>query len=209
MRRLLLATAASLAFAGAASAQVNVVPQIGVETAILKQATYSAVSIGLVPASAATDIFCIGASATKDVSVKQIEISGVAGTLTTVPFTLLRRATLDTGGTAALTTAAPNLTVGANISTDVATTAVLIAYTANPTITDASPTYYRTAYNNLPTVAAGTGITTIQWQAGEFIGTFSKALNLLKGSTQQYCINLNGATVSSGLLDIDITWIEQ
>lgn len=206
IKRSLLALGFWLGLTALAVAQVNVVPQIGVTTAILKQTTYSAVSIALVPASSATDIFCINGSSTKAISIKRVELSGVAGTAVTAPFTLLRRATLDTGGTAATSTAAPVATP--NESSDVAATATLIAYTANPTINDSSPVYLRSDYLTLPTSSSGSN-SQFFWAGGEEVGWFTKALNIPKGSTaQQYCINLNAVSVSSGLLHIAITWVE-
>lgn len=206
MKRLLLVGALIGALCAPAIAQVNVVPQVGVESGIVKQATYSAVSIGLVPAASATDIFCISGSTTKSISIKRISVSGTAGTLVTAPFTLLRRVSLDTGGTAATTTALP--VAGANFSTDPAATAVLTAYTANPTIVDASPLYFRTATLSLPTTSALVSAPRLIWEFGEAVGTFSRGLDILKNTAQQVCINLNAVSVTSGLLNIDITWVE-
>lgn len=207
MKRILLSTCAWLLSGGLALAQVNTVPQIGVTSGIVKQVTYSAISHALVPDSSATDIFCIAGSSTKAISVKQIRVTGTAGTLVTAPFTLLHRVTLDTGGTAATGTALP---VGApNLPTDPAATATLTAYTANPTINDSSPTYYRTAYTTIPTTAAGTSINPLLWTFGEQVGLFTRALDIAKGATtQQYCLNLNSTSISSGLLEIEITWVE-
>lgn len=206
MKKLLLGLGLWLGLASAALAQVNVVPQIGVTSGIIKQTTYSAVSIGLVPASAATDIFCISGSLSKAVSIKRVEISGVAGTGITAPFTILRRATLDTGGTPATSTALPVATP--NETSDPVATAALTAYTANPTINDAFPTYLRSAYITLPTTSSGSG-GQFFWAFGEEIGWFTKALNIPRGSiAQQYCLNLNATSISSGLLHIITTWVE-
>lgn len=188
-----------------AVAQVNTVPQIGVETAILKQRTYSAASIGLVPPASSTDIFCISGSTTASISIKQIRITGVAGTAVSMPFTLLHRVTLDTGGTAATTTALPVATP--NNPSDSAASAVLIAYTAVPTINDTSPTYLRSQYVNLPLTSTAAVVPAIM-VGGEMIGEFSKAFDIPKSVVGQYCINMNTTSVSSGVLNIDITWTE-
>jgi hypothetical protein len=120
MKRIAMAAGAILLLVGAALAQVNTVPQIGVDTAIVKQNTYSAVSIGLVPAASATDIFCISGSSTKAISI-------------------------------------------------------------NPII----------------------------WRFGEESSWFSRGLDIPSGSTaQQYCINLNAVSITSGVLHIDTTWVE-
>lgn len=211
-RDYLLTGAISVALVGAAfqlgpsQAQVNVVPQVGVTSAYIKQKTYSAVSIGLAPAASATDVFCIGASASASISIKRIGVSGTAGTLVTVPVTILRRATLDTGGTPAVTTALP--VAAANFSTDSAASAVLVAYTANPTINDTSPIYFRTGVTSFNTTSALVASPILQWMFGEAMGDFTRALDIAKGSTQQVCVNLNAVSITTGLLNIDITWVE-
>jgi hypothetical protein len=206
MKRLLIASLVLAISAGIASAQVNSIPQVGVESGIIKQATYSAVSIGLVPAASATDIFCISGSTTKNISIKRISISGTAGTLVTAPFTLLRRVSLDTGGTPASTTALP--VAGANLSSDAAATAVLTAYTANPTIVDSSPLYFRSGVLSLNTTAALVAAPRLMWEFGESVGDFTRGLDILKNTAQQVCVNLNAVSVTSGVLNIDITWVE-
>lgn len=205
MKRFLLSLVVLTALVGAASAQVNVVPTVGVTSGIVKQVTYSASSIGLVPASAATDIFCISGSATKSISIKRLEVSGIAGTAISVPVTVLRRVSLDTGGTAAVTTALPVATP--NESTDPAATATLIAYTANPTIVDTAPVYPRSTYVSLPVTTGN--VASQVWVFGEEVGWFTKALNIPKASTtQQYCVNLNATTITTGSLNLSISWVE-
>jgi hypothetical protein len=207
MKRLLLAGVGLAALCGYALSQVNTVPQQGLITSVLKRNTYSAVSIGLVPAASATDIFCISGSSSKAISVKRIGITGTAGTLVTTHYTLLHRAVLDTGGTAATTTALP--VAAPHMSTNPTATATLVAYTANPTINDASPIYLRSAWITLPTTAAGTVTRPINWNFSSYDDFFAQGADIPSGGTaQQYCINGNAVSVSSGLLDIDIEWTE-
>ena len=207
MKRFLLAAGALVALATSALAQVNVVPTVGVISSIVKQNSYSAVSIGLVPASAATDIFCISGSSSKAISIKRIGISGTAGTLQTVPYTLLHRATLDTGGTPATTTAAP--VYASHNSSQPAATATLTAYTANPTINDSSPIYARTSTLTTPLTSTSLIAIPLIWTFGEEPGWFTRSLDIPSGKTaEQWCINLNATTISSGVLNIDITWVE-
>lgn len=203
MKRFLLA----LALVGAlvpASAQVNVVPQPGVLSNIIRSPTYAAVSVGLVPASSATDIMCIAASVSRTISLREITISGTAGTAITTPVLLYRRITVDTGGTAATSLALP-VAVPLN-SGDPASVAVLTAYTANPTITDSSPSllagpaisFAVTTSSNSPYII----------NAGTQVDFLTKGFDLIKGSTQQLCLNLNGVSVSSGVLAIGFKWSE-
>src|SRR5437879_6044179 len=144
MRKLLLLL--TLVAASPAVAQVNVVPQVGITTGYLAKTTYSSAFFGLVPAASATDVLCIAGSATKVVRINRITIGGTAGTLVNLPVQAVRRVTADTGGTAALTTANPGITTqiasrDTGQATNASATAVLISYTANPTITDSAPVY--------------------------------------------------------------------
>lgn len=204
MRKRLLASAFAALFATSAIAQP--VPQFGVISGVLPQITYSAVSIGLVPPASATDFFCIAGSASRVIVVNEIKISG-SGTAITTPIVLLRRAALDTGGTAASTIANPANTVGKHDSQSPTHAATLIAYTANPTINDTSPTYIRAETLSLAAAsAAGSG--RIEWKFGKGVqGNFSQPL-VLRGAAQQACLNLNGVSITSPVIQVSIEWTE-
>lgn len=205
--KFLLMGAAMLAVSPA-SAQVNSVQQIGVISGTIAKQTYRAVSIGLVPASTATDFFCIAGSATKVVKVTGFALQGVAGTLTSVPVVALRRASVDTGGTAASTIANPANTIGKVDINNAASTATLIAYTANPTIVDASPTYIGAKYMTLPTVAAGTNTPVTEFVFGANLPQFTQQLTL-RGITDQVCLNMQAGTVTAGVINIQVAWTEE
>lgn len=208
MKRILLVGALIGALCAPASAQVNVVPSQGLITATLNKQTYNAVSIGLVPAASATDIFCITGSATKLIKVAGLTIYGTAGTLITVPAVVLRRATVDSAGTAASTIANPANTISKADTLNGTASATLIAYTANPTINDASPTYVRSANITLPTTAAGTTPTNTVFTFGANLPQFTQQLTL-RGIADQVCLNLQATSVSSGVLNITATWTEE
>jgi len=157
-KTLLLSAVAGLAFIGAALAQsVNTVPQVGMISSILRNPTYTATAVALVPAASATDIFCISPGTTKNISIRRITIGGTAGTAITTPFLLYRRTSLDTGGTAATSLALP--VAVPTFAGDSASTATLTSYTANPTIVDSSPSLMGAMIVDLPvTTAAGGAI---------------------------------------------------
>lgn len=197
-------------FAGVASATfaqgINTVPQVGVISAYQKQYSYSATSVALAPAASATDIMCISGSTSRDIAIKKIEISGTAGTAITTPFLVYRRASLDTGGTAATSLALP--VAGKMNAADPASSATLIAYTANPTINDASPVLLDSILPSLAvTTTANNGITFGEY--AEKVSPFYKGLIIQKNTTQQVCVNLNGVSVSSGVLQLSFYWTEQ
>lgn len=205
--RKLISLAGALILAGASAlAQVNVVPQVGVASGVITRPTYSAVALALPPAASATDIACIAGSATKTVFITRVRITGTAGTLVTAPFTLLRRASVNTGGTAATTTANWANTIAKNDTLNATATATLISYSANPTIVDTSPTYLRSAYATLPVTSAGTSIAPLIWDWETFDFTQRPTL---RGVAEQICINLNAVSVSSGLLHLSIQWTEE
>ena len=208
MKRLAIGIVGAASLVALALAQgVNTVPQTGVITTFNTQlATYSSVARALPPAASATDIACIAGSASKTIAVRKIRISGTAGTLVSVPFTLVRRAAVNTGGTAATTTANWANNIAKMDTTSGTAAATLISYSANPTITDSSPTYVRSDYATLPVTSAGTSIAPIVWHFGEWY--YSQPL-MLRGAAEQACINLNGVTVSSGLIHAAIEWTEQ
>lgn len=189
-------------------AQVNVVPQVGVTTAYVPAQTYSAAFIGLVPAASATDLVCISGAAGKTIKLQQVKLSGSAGTLVSLPITLLRRASLDSGGTAASTTANPANTISKRVPANATATAVPISYTANPTINDTSPTYIDSAELTLPVTSAGTVINPLVFDfRGDGPGLLQQPT--LTAAAQQICVNLNAVSVSSGLINGTLIWTEQ
>lgn len=217
MKRTLLGLAALGLLASVAithvSAQINAVPQIGLTTGYLAKNTYSSAFIGLVPPASATDTVCITGSATKVVRVNRIVIGGSAGTLVQLPVTVVRRATADTGGTAATTTANPGITTqiaarDTGQATNASATAVLVAYTAVPTINDAAPVYVDSANMSLSVTTAVTApaMTVFDWSRDI---ENNVQVPTLRGTAQQLCLNFNTISISSGVLNGSITWSEE
>lgn len=168
--------------------------------------SYSAGFIGLVPAASATDVICISGSATKTVAVTNFSLSGSAGTLVSLPVTLVRRVSVDTGGTAAGTTANPANTIAKHDVNNATATAVPISYTANPTIVDTSPTYIRSAQVTLPVTSAGVVINPLNFSFGNLPN--GEQPILLSGAAAQLCLNFNAVSVASGVLTGSISWYE-
>ncbi len=206
MKRLALLGLLILGLLAPVSAQVNVVPQVGVTTAYLPRQSYSAAFLGLVPAASTTDLICISGAAGKFIRLQNIKISG-SGTTISVPVTVLRRVSLDTGGTPASTTANPANTISKRDTGNSAATAVLVSYTANPTIVDTSPTYIDS--QNMGVVATTVGVVGYQT-----VFDFAKDVEnfvqppVLKSATEQICVILN-ATSATALLTGSLTWTEE
>lgn len=208
IRKLLLALALAGGFALPASAQcvstgVNAVPTVG-QNCLTESTidTYAATSIGLVPAASATDIACITGSATRVVRVLSVRISGSAGTLVSLPVVITKHASANTGGTAATTTALP---VPYKFDTNDATaTATTTAYTANPTIVDAAPGLIDAGIVTF-NVTTTTGGTPFNFT---YLTHIYNEPPTLRGVAQQVCVNLNGISISSGLLAVSFLWTE-
>lgn len=208
MKRLILAIGLLLGFLTQASAQtacggVNFVPSAGVTCLLEPTApSYSATGIGIITASAATDVACLTGSATKVVRVQLVRVSGSASAITNVPITLRKNASADTGGTPATSTALP--VPYAQDSASAAASATTVAYTANPTINDTTPGLIDSSV----LVLAATG-TLAGNQASTFDYTernFMQA-TVLRGVAQQLCVNFNGTTVTD-VISITFKWTE-
>lgn len=156
------------------------------------KASYSASTTGLVPVATATDIWEITGSASKTVKITQLWVSGTAATAINTSVLLIKRSTANSGGTSSATTFV------AHDSTNAAATATGKAYTANPTT--------GTAVGTIRSIKTFFSLGT----AGGTVATWDFGIRpaqpiVLRGTSQQLCVNLNGATISTGSLDI---WAE-
>lgn len=206
MKKLILLAALVLGLITPALAQVNTVPQVGLVTGFLRNPTYTASSVALVPAASATDFWCISGSTSKTISIREIIVAGTAGTAITTPILVNLNHSLDTAGTPATGLALP---VPAPLNpTDSAATATTTAWTANGTVNDATPNLLAVL---TPTFQVTTTANTeSQLLFGTSVDDFSKGIDIPKAGTvvQQVCLNLNGKSVSSGLLNITVQWTE-
>ena len=159
--------------------------------------TYTASATAVASAALATDIFTITGSATKTISINRIDINGVQTTAGQASILLIKRSTADTGGTPTAITKVPL------DSLSTASSATVLAYTANPTVGTAIGTLSSTRIF-LP------GATTASDAQGMSIpyGGLGGQQLTLRGISQVLAVNLNGATVAGGSLNINIEWTE-
>lgn len=157
--------------------------------------TYSTVVASLAPALTATDIVTIYGSATKTVNILNIWVTGIQTTAGQAQFMLIKRSTVNTLGTS---TPPTKVTYDSN---DIAATATVLAYTANPTL--------GTAIGNvrgdrvfLPGAASASDAQGLLWS---FVN--GKPM-ILRGVAQGLCINLNGVTITGGSINVTIEWTE-
>lgn len=163
------------------------------------KASYSASATALAPAATATDIFEIKGSATKTVRITRIQITGVATAAGTYDVQVVKRSTANTGGTSTAPTAVPH------DSADAAATAALKAYTANPTLGTAVGTMR--AQKATVGTAATSAVPCVPVVL-EF-GKDNVRACVLRGIAESLCVNLNGVTITGGLLDVDCSWTEE
>ena len=159
-----------------------------------RKATYSAVAAAIALAASAQDVFEIKGAANKRIEITRITISGVQTTAGLVAMSLIRRSTANSAGSSTAPTAAKY-----EVS-DPEPAATLKAYTANAAA--------GTAAGTLRTVRAPIGVATdgVAPTVIEF-GQTGKPV-VLASATESLVLNLGGATVSGGSLDVTVEWVE-
>lgn len=192
MKRLLLASIAAL-IALPAFAQTNTVatPQ--------RVATYSATITALTPAASATDFFTITGSASRIVRVKRVMCFGASTADGTAVVQGIKRSAADTAGTSTTPTVVPY------DSTDGAGTAVVRAYTANPTGVGTSLGVVRAGPLSTAVLASSANAAAMVWDFG---GLNTKEL-VLRGTGQMFALNNGGASFVAGAsLTCSAEWTE-
>lgn len=159
--------------------------------------TYSATAAAFTPAASATDVFTITGSATKTVIIKKIRVSGstTSGSAIKLTTNLIRRSTVDTGGTRVAATVIPNDTNNA------AGTATVGHYTANPTLGTAVGTV-RSIHNGITNTGMSGGDVVFELGDNDHQGI------TLRGTTQQLAVNFNSTTITGGIISISVEWVE-
>ena len=163
--------------------------------------TYFIALQGFATGAVNTDCFCLIGSATKVVRVTRIRFSMTATTAVEVNLQLIKRSTANAGGSLGV---AVN---GSMDSNDAAATATNLAYTANATTLG---TPVGTAVRSDRYAAeVGTTPATQQPQIVEWIfGEPNCKPPILRGVAQSVCVNLGGATIAGGEVNISIEWTE-
>lgn len=158
-----------------------------------RKRTYSC-AFSVVAAAAATDVVEIIGSASTTVEISRVTIGGVQTAAGQVLVNLLRRSTAATGGTSTNQTNVPHQ------ATDAAATAVIKAYTANPST--------GVLVGNVRATRVPLGQSTSLTSPAVFtFGDNGKPV-FLAGVAQTLCVNLGGATITGGTLDIEVEFTE-
>lgn len=165
----------------------------------LKRRTYRASITGLAPVASATDLFTIYGSATNVVRVKWVKCSGISTANANYLVSLVKRSTADSGGSSTAPTLVPM------DSSDSAATAVVAAYTGNPTTGSA-----------VGTIDTGSLITntlaTTSIEPSPLVfnsGADNEEEFTLRSATEGLAINGRGASASAGAaLDCTVEFTE-
>lgn len=150
----------------------------------------------IVPPASATDFVEIIGAANKIIEVVSIRIGGVVSATLSHKFVLIKRSTVNTGGTST------NQTIAPLDSTLPACSATIKAYTANP---GSLGTAVGRVFNDYFTFIS-TSSTTYRVANECFANWYpsNQPVTLLSAS-ETLCINLDGATLATPSLEITIT----
>lgn len=162
--------------------------------------TYVAVTPPFAPGTTPQDISCLAGSATKVVRLKQVRVSGTAGTAINVNTYLIYHNALDT---AQAGTAITSLAIDPNSPSP--TALGVSSYTSNPTLADSTSRFIdaQTVFLPVTSTAAGGQDFQSNWQG------ITYAAPALRNASQEFCVNMNGVTApSSGLVTVEWVWTE-
>lgn len=163
-----------------------------------RKPTYSATIADYVPAATATDMVTITGAANKICTITNIRFTGHATASTYVGIYLIKRSSANSGGTSTSTTITPH------DSTDIAPSAVVKQYSANPSSLGTAVGTIRADHLGMPAAAAGTY--PLLW---DFCDRAAKGIRL-NSATEVIAINFNGAAVPAGTnLHMTIEWTEE
>jgi hypothetical protein len=144
----------------------------------------------------AGDNLMITGSATTTVRVKRISISSSANAAQTINCLIIKRSTLDTGGTSATLSAVPY------DSLDPAPGAVVKYFTVAPTPGTQVGSLVRSAQIFINTAGGTPGIT--EFTFGDDIAQCA----ILRGASDCLCLNLGSAPTNTPNIGIDVEWTE-
>lgn len=208
MKSRFLGAALAALLTSSAFAQVNVVPQVGVNSANLRQNTYTAAIHGLVPAASTTDMFCISGSTTKTIKIQRIELSG-SGTIGSTPVFLNHNSALDTGTVAVAATYGP--IAYKQVSSNPTATAVVRAYNTtggNPTIGGTATIYRAGNLTVSPTATTTFAQDRLVWNFGTAVSAYNQPPTIPPSTTEQFCLNLAASSLTA-VLSGSIEWTEE
>ncbi len=162
--------------------------------------TYSAGSGSvLVSTAGATDIWALQGSSSKIVRLQTLNVSGESSTNVIVDTLLIKRSSPDTGGVFTTPAIVPH------DSTNPPATAVVRAYTTNPTL---GSTVGIVRGEHIMFAGAAAPNLAINPLVFDF-SLYDGQTPCLRGSSESFCINLSGAVMGAGNVTVDAQWTEE
>lgn len=161
------------------------------------RSTYSAAITGLVTAATATDFFTITGSATRVIKVSRIFMQTNSSGGNSFNILLAKRSTVNTGGTSTTPTAV------AMDSTNPTATAVVRAYTANPTLGTLVGIIRSEKF-----FASGISTAATEAKLFDFREGFAQPV-VLRGTNEVLSLNLNSTTVTGSAVNCWVEWTEE
>ncbi len=162
------------------------------------KATYSACASGLVAVATPTDIFTISGSSTKTIRITRLGLSATQNTSSVRDVFIIKRSSANSGGTATNPAAVPH------DSGSAAATAVVTAYTANPSLGNTVGTIRAMKVDIEATNLVGAS-DHVELRFGEG----PSQCVILRGTAESLCVNLNSITSSNSSFDIYVEWSEE
>ena len=161
--------------------------------------TYTATIPDFVPVATATDICALFGATGKKITLTMVNITCAASANTYLGMYMIKRSTVNTGGTPTATA------IVNNDSLDPLPSAVVTQYATNPTL--GTGVLMRSDHITL----VGTASTTLPEVPLAWVyNNRSAKAPTLNSSTESYCINCNGAAIPAGInMHITIEWTEE
>ena len=175
------------------SLQANTPP---VEISAITTVPHYSAAVDTFGNSSTGDILCVAGGVGKVVRVKHVTISGVASNATMNSVSLIKRSSLDSGGTPTAVTAVPN------DSTNPAAVATVTAYATDPTPGT------QVGVVRAQRVPIGS-VTTLVGAAYALFNTATPSGQplVLRGASEALCVRVNNT--AGGQWDIDTEWTEE
>jgi hypothetical protein len=211
MRKFLIGLLGYSLLTSAAMAQVNFVPQVGVQTANIRGNTYREAILKMtLETTSPTDVLCIQGSSSKKIHLNEVNL-WVAGTAAINYVNLVHRVALNTVGTKATTTFIPGIAPLNPLNPTATATVVGWNSTGgNPSaINDTSPTYLAAGIVTLGGAAIDAG-DNLDWKFGTGQEAYNQRADIASGGTAQaLCLDWSLNSSTTAVVSGYIEWTEE
>lgn len=163
----------------------------------LSAQTYSAGALSVTLSLLATDIFTITGSGTKTIKIQMISVE-FTGSSNIVSVQFIKRSSANSGGTASTLTDVPH------DSNNAAATATVKTYTVNPVSLGTAVGVIRADRPSSVVLSGSTPPTASFFR----FGNNNDQPIILRGAAETLAVNMNGATLASGVMTCWVEWTE-